>query len=410
MRSRFPTCRIADLGRVVTGKTPSTRIKEYFGGEYPFITIPDMDGGRRVTSTGRTLSAAGAAAVRSSLLPADAVLMSCIATVGKSGMTVCDSVTNQQINGVICNPGVSAVYVYYAFQQLGSDLQAAGGGGSVYTNVSKSRFSALEIPLPDLRTQEAVASILGALDDKIELNRKMGEKLYEAAEATFASVFSGICERADAASGSTAVLDSLVTLTKGRSYRSVELGASDTALVTLKSFARLGGYRPDGLKSYVGSFKPEQVIEPGEIVVALTDVTQAADVIGNPAIVLPNAHYQTLVASLDTAIVRPKDDAPRSFLYFLMRTRAFKRHARAHTTGTTVLHLNPQHLLAFRVGGFSKGAMGHFDGVASPMLDRIRSSVGESVTLASLRDTLLPRLLSGELRIADAEKTVEEVL
>src|SRR5207253_1678655 len=90
----------------------------------------------------------------------------------------------------------------------------------------------------------------------------------------------------------------LVETVKGRSYKSEELIESDTALVTLKSFARGGGYRPDGLKSFAGTYKPEQVVKPGELVIACTDVTQAAEVIGRPAIVRGTAGYRTLVASL----------------------------------------------------------------------------------------------------------------
>ena len=80
-------------------------------------------------------------------------------------------------------------------------------------------------------------------------------------------------------------LDNVATITKGRSYRRQELVASDTALVTLKSFARGGGYRAEGLKSFGGVYKSEQVVRPGEVIVACTDVTQAAEVVGRSAVV-----------------------------------------------------------------------------------------------------------------------------
>jgi type I restriction enzyme, S subunit len=71
-------------------------------------------------------------------------------------------------------------------------------------------------------------------------------------------------------------LNECIQSVKGSSYTSAELIGSDTALVTLKSFARGGGYRPEGLKSFAGKYKAEQVVSPGEIVIACTDVTQAA--------------------------------------------------------------------------------------------------------------------------------------
>jgi len=173
----WKTRRIGSLGRVTTGKTPSTKIAANFDGPYPFITIPDLDGRICIDSTSRTLSEEGATVISSCKLPPDAVMMSCIATVGRCGITAKTSFKNQQINSVVCNDDVIPRYLYYCFTQLGQQMDAAGGGGSVYTNVSKSRFSDIEVPIPPLPEQKAIAHILGTLDDKIELNRRMNETL-----------------------------------------------------------------------------------------------------------------------------------------------------------------------------------------------------------------------------------------
>ena len=77
-------------------------------------------------------------------------------------------------------------------------------------------------------------------------------------------------------------------------------------MVTLKSFNRGGGYRLDGLKEYTGKYKPEQEVFAGDLIVAYTDVTQAADVIGKPAMVISDSRYEHLVVSLDVAVVRPQ--------------------------------------------------------------------------------------------------------
>ncbi|MCX7981207.1 MAG: restriction endonuclease subunit S [Bacteroidia bacterium] len=182
--------KIGALGRVVTGKTPPTADSSNFGGPYPFITIPDLDGRVFINSSERTLSEKGAELLRSCLLPPGAVMMSCIATVGKCGITTRPSFTNQQINSVIPNDGVDSRFLYYVFTQLGHELESAGGGGSVYTNVSKNRFSDIEVVIPaDLDEQRAIAHILGTLDDKIELNRRMSETLEQMARALFKAWF-----------------------------------------------------------------------------------------------------------------------------------------------------------------------------------------------------------------------------
>ena len=183
------TKRIGDVGRVVTGKTPSTKDPDNFEGEFPFITIPDLDDRVFIDQSARTLSKKGANTVKSSLLPAGSVMMSCIATIGRCGITVRPCFTNQQINSVVPDDQTDAKFLFYVFTQLGAELQSAGGGGSVYTNVSKRRFSDIEVDLPLLAEQRRIADILGTLDDKIELNRRMNETLEEMARAIFKDWF-----------------------------------------------------------------------------------------------------------------------------------------------------------------------------------------------------------------------------
>ncbi len=278
-----------------------------------------------------------------------------------------------------------------------------------------------------------MANILGTLDDKIELNRRMNETLEAMARALFKSWFVDFDPVRAKAEGrapglpklladlfpdsfedselgeipmgwEVTPLRALIDTTKGRSYKSEELVESDTALVTLKSFARGGGYRLDGLKSFAGTYNPEQIVKPGELVIACTDVTQAAEVIGRPAIVRGTSGYRRLVASLDTLIVRPRDSSmTRAFLYFLCGTEAFVAHTYAHTTGTTVLHLAKDAVPSFTFPRPLALLVQQFDAIAGPALDRIQTLEEESGTLASLRDTLLPKLISGEVPVSRME-------
>ena len=191
-----------------------------------------------------------------------------------------------------------------------------------------------------------------------------------------------------------------VKVTKGRSYKSVELEESDTALVTLKSFMRGGGYREDGLKAYTGAYKPEQVVEPGELVMSLTDVTQAAEIIGKPAIVTKNNDFKTLVASLDVSILRPKKKEMKEYFYGLMSTYRFHRYAESFATGTTVLHLNTKGITSFEFALPDFELCRVFSKMVLPMLAVQQSNIHLSRTLEELRDSLLPKLLSGELDVS----------
>ena len=288
---------------------------------------------------------------------------------------------------------------------------------------------------PEKDQQSRIASILVALDNKIQLNWRMNETLEAMARAIFRdwfvdfgptrakaegrapylvpevwNLFPGELDDEDKPAGwKMRGLGELVSLTKGRSYKSAELKESDVALVTLKSIGRGGGYRREGLKAYTGKYKPEQIIEPGELVVALTDVTQAADVIGKPALVLDDERYKTLVASLDIGIVRLfGDQVGRSFVWQLLQTEEFQSHAYSHCTGTTVLHLGRDALPTFNACIPSRLLVAQFENTVASMSARVAANARESRSLTDTRDLLLPKLMSGEICLREAEEAVEE--
>lgn len=198
---------------------------------------------------------------------------------------------------------------------------------------------------------------------------------------------------------------------KGKSYSSKDLVDShDTALVTLKSFERGGGFRLDGFKPYSGAYKPSQVVVPGDLIIAYTDVTQAAELIGKPAIVVGVENHQTLVASLDVGIVRPvEDNVSRQFLYGLFRTEPFQSHTFAHTSGTTVLHLAKNGVGSFEFACPPVELVKAFTEIADSLAERRQTNIDQMRTLANLRDTLLPRLITGQLRLPEAEQQLKDL-
>ncbi len=139
-----------------------------------------------------------------------------------------------------------------------------------------------------------------------------------------------------------------------------------------------------------------------------TDVTQAAELIGKPAIVVGIEEHDTLVVSLDVGIVRPDFlKCGRQFLYGLFKTDSFQSHTLAHTSGTTVLHLSKDAVGSYRFPLPSFGVISVFEKIASDLAKRRQTNSDQIRTLSALRDTLLPRLISGELRISDTAKHAE---
>ncbi|MCG3842403.1 restriction endonuclease subunit S [Psychrobacter sp. Ps1] len=457
MGSDWKEVSLGEIGRVVTGKTPKTKVIENFGHEIPFITPRDMDDQRIISETERYLSKVGSVSVKNSIIPANSISVSCIGSdMGKSAITKYLSVTNQQINSIVVSDEFYYKFVYYNLSSRKAEIRGLAGG-SAQPILNKSDFSQIKMFVPPLTEQKAIAYILGSLDDKIELNRQMNETLEAMAQALFKSWFvdfdpvidnalaagnaipDEFFERAELRKGiekkdnsdiqslfpdefefteemgwipkgwQELQIKDIAKVVKGKSYKSSELSESETALVTLKSFKRGGGYRLDGLKEYTGKYKEEQEVKAGDLVIAYTDVTQAADLIGKPAMVIDDIRYKHLVISLDVAVVRPEIDSQKYYLYGLAQTEAFQSHNYSHSTGTTVLHLSKNAVPDYYLCLPSENLLHGFTKIVEPLFTSVNNNIGEIRNLEKLRDTLLPKLMSGELRIPDAEVLVENV-
>ena len=187
---------------------------------------------------------------------------------------------------------------------------------------------------------------------------------------------------------------------KGVSYRSVDLKNSENALVTLKSIDRGGGLNNNGFKEYTGDYNQKQKILDRDVIVAQTDLTQKAEVIGKPAIVRLNTKYKNIIASVDLIIIRPRNNQlDKSFIYYLLNSRIFQNHVAGYTNGTTVLHLNSKAIPEFNFVKPGHGVIERFGNVVSSALEQKMSNGNNTKTLVSIRDSLLPKLMSGQIRV-----------
>ena len=179
---------VADLGRVVTGKTPPTTKPHLYGDGYPFITPTDI-GNLRYCEPTRQLSEQGRESQRNLLLPAKAVCVTCIASVGKMCMTDRPSFTNQQINSVVVDESrYDPFFVYYLLQTQVEHLKAIAGGAATPI-INKTAFSEIEVSVPLLPIQRRIAGILSAYDELIENSQRRIKILESMARALYREWF-----------------------------------------------------------------------------------------------------------------------------------------------------------------------------------------------------------------------------
>lgn len=268
--------------------------------------------------------------------------------------------------------------------------------GATMPSLNTELLSNVPVIIPPFKEQRAIADVLSALDDKIELNRQMNQTLEQLAKSIYVKV---IVNNPNNKNWKNDSLVGIANFIKGVSYSSSELvEESDSALVTLKSINRGGGYKVEGLKPYNGIYKPQQRIFPGEVVIAHTDLTQAADVIGRSARVEANKKYPNLIASLDLTIVRPSTQSiSNEYIYSLLAYGNFPEFAYGYTNGTTVLHLSSKALAeyVFRVPPIE--SIAQYSSLVVPIFSQIDLNNEQSRTLSDLRDSLLPKLMSGQV-------------
>ena len=187
-------CAVSDFGMVITGKTPSTEKANYFGGEIPFIKIPDMHQGIFPVESDTYLTTIGADTQKNKYIPKNSIMVSCIATVGLVNISVDICQTNQQINSVILNDELDLYYLYFALKDIKLILEGVGSNGATMTNVNRAKFSNLPIvkPIPILRNR--FHSISKPLFDDILALTIENKKLIESHDRLLPKLMSGEIE------------------------------------------------------------------------------------------------------------------------------------------------------------------------------------------------------------------------
>lgn len=137
--------RLADYGRVETGKTPSTEITENYGGEMMFVKTPDMHGNMFIIQTEDKLSERGHNTQPKKLLPANSIMVSCIGTAGVVSINAEPAHTNQQINSIILNNSNELEWLYHTCKSLKETIELFGATGATMTNLSKGKFEKLKV-------------------------------------------------------------------------------------------------------------------------------------------------------------------------------------------------------------------------------------------------------------------------
>jgi len=443
MAGEWRTYRIGEIAYVFGGSTPSTADPANFDGDVPWLTPKDLSGAhdRYISRGERNLSRKGLASCSAQLLPAKSVLLSSRAPIGYVAIAKNPVATNQGFRSLVLKPGFDPAFVYY-WLIANVDVLERHSSGSTFKELSGSSLKQIEIDVPPLPEQRAIAHILSTLDDKIELNRRMNETLEAMARAIFQSWFVDFDPVHAKMEGRDLGLPKSLADLFPDSLEESELGEipKEWAVRRIQDVAERVGMGPFG-----SSIKVETFVSGGIPVISgqhlhsfmMEDNTfnfitldhaerlKSANVkrgdvvfthagnIGQVAYIPENSRYERYVISQRQFFMRcDRVQVAPSFiaLYFRSPVGQHKLLANASPSGVPSIARPVTYLRSIQIIVPPKHVMDAFERLIEPILLQFRRNLDVSSTVTALRDALLPKLISGELRVQDAERFVSEVV
>ena len=395
---------ISDLGRIVTGKTPRTSIPDNYGGKIPFLTPSDDLTGKYAPQTNKTITQLGLNEVKNCLLPSKSVCVSCIGSdLGKAVITNEPTVTNQQFNSIIPNEENDADFIYYLMSAVGKHLNFLSKTSTAVPIINKSTFSDYEIDVPSIPDQIKIAKVLSSLDDKIELNKRINENLEQQAQALFKSWFVDFEPFKDQPfvdselglipqGWKVGCLDYLCSfisrgLTPKYDETSDELILGQTCvrnnIVTLNNARR---HRPKS--------KTEKWVQQWDVLLNSTGIGS----LGRVGVV----YFKMDNVAIDShiTVVRTSKPLYRHYVGRNLLSRQLEiENMAVGSTGQTELPRDRVKAMTIIIP--SDDALTKFNCIIEPMALTMYRNIEENARLAELRDTLLPKLMSGELIVSN---------
>ena len=381
---------VEEFAEVVGGGTPSTADERNFGGDIPWITPKDLSnyGFRYIERGERNITEKGLLESNATLLPAGAVLLSTRAPVGYLAIAKNPLTTNQGFKSLVVRDGFDNEFVFYLLK-ANVDYLKSQASGTTFGELSGSTLRKLKFLIPPLPEQRAIAAVLGALDDKIELNRRMNRTLEAIAQAVFREMMKDEGRRMN---GRETTIGEVVTVVGGStpSTKNPAFWGGDICWATPKDLASLQSPILLDTNSRITELGLQEI--SSGLLPAGTVLLSSRAPIGYVAITqIPVAINQGFIA------IKCTDEVPNYFILNWLKDNMEEIVGRAN--GTTFLEISKSNFRTIPIFIPPVEKMKNFVEIVEPIYQKIVANLKQSRTLAALRDALLPKLMRGEVRV-----------
>ena len=381
-------CKISDIGTVVGGATPSTKKPEnYENGDIAWITPKDLSSfsGRYIQRGERNITEIGLKSCSTQLLPKNTVLFSSRAPIGYVAIAENAVCTNQGFKSVIPNEDTDPIFLYYLLKYNKDKIESMGSG-TTFKEVSGNTMKNIVVSVPqDKQVQEKIASVLDAIDEKIEENERINNNLGQQAKALYKNWFFDFSTfSSDGNLPDGWRLGTVGDIIQLHDSKRVPLSGAERDKMA-KVYPYYGAAsRMDYVDSYLFDGIYLLLGEDGTVV----------DSLGFP--ILQYVYGQFWVNN-HAHIITGKEGFSVEELYLLFSLTNIK----SIVTGAVQQKVSQQNLKKVPAIIPGKEALDAFDEIIQPVFTQIRNLRDENANLAILRDTLLPKLMSGELDVSD---------
>lgn len=400
--------KIGDLGQIITGKTPKTAIRENWGGKIPFLSPSDDMSNKTSPVTARTLTELGVAEVAKCLIPANSICVSCIGSdLGKVVKTDRELVTNQQINTIVPHSNVDSDFVYYLMCIVGKELNYISKTSTAVPIINKSTFSDWNIVIPEkVDDQRRIASILSSLDRKIELNNKINADLEEMAQAIFKNWFVDFEPFKDGKFVDSELgmipegwkvgrADDFYQINIGKTpprkeHKWFSTNPADKIWVSIANMGNSGIFISDS-----SEYLTKEAVDRHNIIMVPRNTILLSFKLTVGRVAIADKELTT-----NEAIARfiLSDDKYMEYLYLYLKNFDYNSLGSTSSIATAV---NSKTIKGMQMLQPSDKIIDAFHIQVNPIFEKIRSLTKENSRLSTLRDTLLPRLMSGELEVPE---------
>ena len=383
-----------DLCTLIGGGTPKTSEPSYWGGDIPWLSVKDFGNDEKyVYSTEKTITEAGLNNSSTKLLRRDDIIISARGTIGAIAMLASEMAFNQSCFGIRSNDIVEQHYLYYLTKTKISELQK-NSHGSVFDTITRDTFAKIDCVIPSKKIQRQIASILSSLDDKIEVNRKINENLEQQAQALFKSWFVDF----EPFKNGEFVESELEMIPKGWRVGTLK----EIADIIMGTSPSGSSYNTEGIGDVFYQGRAEFGFRFPKRNMYTTEAKRFAEVDSILVSVRApvgdiNVAEERCCIGRGLASVKSKSNCDSYILYLMQSLKPV--FDRFNGEGTVFGSINKKAFENIKIIIPTEKDVSVFNAIVNSMDGKIKNMEKESRHLAELRDTLLPKLMSGEITV-----------